>query len=442
MTETTTSESQDQHGGGTESLASIFHANAQRTPDALALVDPMDRAAFTRSPPRRLTYQAADRVIDTIAARLDELGLQHGARIALHLPNTIEAVLTLLAVQRAGLTPVLLPLAWSSPTCIAALTAVNPKALVTSDARIGGERLCDRALQFAVETFSIRFVCGFGRDLPDGIVPLDDAFDATSDARAVAGDSDCAALMTFAEALQAPLPTERTAAELLVSGLAVVVEAEIPRSATILGTMLLSSSAAVSCTLMPWLITGGTLALHQPFDPQALAAQMQDLRSDTLIAPGAVAADVLAACAPARPQRMIALWRAPEKQPVAPRWTADLPLTDVLAFGETGIVALRREADGAPRAIPAGSIKAPTLAARGTLVLTSSCTAEGTLAFGGPMVPISDLTTSESGGRRFADTRYPCAFDPAANTYRITGPQRERADPATDSSRQVHAPAA
>lgn len=443
MTEITTSDAQEQHRGGAESLAAIFRANARRTPDALALVDPPDRAAFTHAPPRRLTYAATDLAIGKIAARLDELGLQRGARVALHLPNTVEAVLALLAVQRVGLTPVLLPLAWPSPNCIAALTAVNPKALITADARIGTERLCDRALQFAVDTFSIRFICGFGRDLPDGIVPLDGAFDESADERTITHDADGSALMTFADGAREFSPTERTAAELLVAGLAVVVETELPRSAVILGTMLLSSSAAVACTLMPWLITGGTLALHQPFDAHALAAQMRDVHADTLIAPGAVATDVLAACGAARPQRMIALWRAPERQSAAACWTADLPLIDVLAFGEAGIIALRRAAGGAPCAIPVGPIKAPTFAAKGTLVITSSRTPEGTLALAGPMVPAADAALSEAGGRRFADTRYPCVFDPDANTFRITGPQIERAE-ASSAERQplVQAPAA
>ena len=33
-------------------------------------------------------------------------------------------------------------------------------------------------MQVAAELFPIRYICGFGRDLPDGVVPLDDVFAA------------------------------------------------------------------------------------------------------------------------------------------------------------------------------------------------------------------------------------------------------------------------
>lgn len=448
MTEMTTEQPPAPPNGGAESLDWIFRSNAQRSPAALALADPPDRTDFSGEKPRQLSYSEADAAVGRLAARLNELGLQREARVALHLANTVEAVVSLLAVQRAGLTPVLLPLAFGSDRMAAALATVGAKVLMTSGARVGRERLCDVALELAAETFSIRYVCGFGPELPDGIVALDDVFETSAgDDEGVAPSGPCSgAIVTFALTSEdSPRPVTRHTAELLVGGLAVVVEAEIPRGATIVGTMLLSSFAAATCTLAPWLLTGGTLALHQPFAAAALADQVRALNGDTLVAPGPAAVDVFAACGPCRPRRVLAVWRAPEQQAHAATWPHEASLVDVLAFGELGVVALRRHASGAPRPIPAGAIKAPTFAAKGTLVLATSRTEGGTLALSGPMASAND--TAQDGanaGRRIADTYYPCEFDAATNAYRLTGGPVVAARSATNetAAAELQAPAA
>lgn len=445
MTEIATGRSAPPQGGA-ESLDWIFQSNAQRTPDALALVDPPDRAQFSGVAPRRLSYAEADAAIERLANRLGQLGLPRGASVALLLANTVETVVTLLAVQRAGLTAALLPLALRADRMAAALAAVGARALATCDGRPGGERLCDVAVQLAAETFSIRYVCGFGAELPDGVVGLDDVFDGRTDDDAIVTFDSCSgALVTFATMPDGSAhPVMRQTAELLVGGLAVVVEAEMPRGATIVGTMLLSSFAAASCTLAPWLLTGGTLALHQPFAADALAQQMRMHDGDMLVAPGPAAAEIFAACGANRPRRLLAVWRAPEQQTNAVAWPHDASFVDVLAFGETGVIALRRDASGAPRTIPAGAVKAPTYAAKGTLVLTTARTEDGTLALSGPMAPASDpVRDGGSAPRRTADTRYPCEFDAAENAFRLTGgpiaPARRGVEP---DGPELQAPAA
>ena len=42
--------------------------------------------------------------------------------------------------------------------------------------RIGDTVHGDLAMHIAMETFTIRFLCGFGDNLPDGVVPIDDIF--------------------------------------------------------------------------------------------------------------------------------------------------------------------------------------------------------------------------------------------------------------------------
>jgi acyl-CoA synthetase (AMP-forming)/AMP-acid ligase II len=84
-------------------LDDLFRRAVAERPNALALVDPPDRLSFTDGPVRRLTYAQADRAISALAARLRGFGLPTDSVVAIQLPNTVESVIALLAVLRAGL---------------------------------------------------------------------------------------------------------------------------------------------------------------------------------------------------------------------------------------------------------------------------------------------------------------------------------------------------
>ena len=79
-------------------LDELFRRAAVRSPDAIALADPDDRAEFTGGDPRQLTYAQADRIVWALAERLRTLGLQTDCVIGVQLPNTVEHILTLLGI--------------------------------------------------------------------------------------------------------------------------------------------------------------------------------------------------------------------------------------------------------------------------------------------------------------------------------------------------------
>ena len=84
-------------------LDELFRRAGVQSADALALIDPPNRQDFTGHVPRHLTYAQADRAISALAAKLCRLGLQTDTVVAIQLPNTVESVITLLAVLRAGM---------------------------------------------------------------------------------------------------------------------------------------------------------------------------------------------------------------------------------------------------------------------------------------------------------------------------------------------------
>jgi len=121
---------------------------------------------------------------------------------------------------------------------------------------------------------------------------------------------------------------------------------------------------------------------------------------------------------------------APERLTRAPPWREpNACVTDILVFGETGLVAARRGPGGKPAVIPFGLVPAPR-APKGIIIAAEIIASPiGTVAMRGPMVPSAPfppgaersglpyLKVSASG---FIDTGYACRPDVPALV--VTGP--------------------
>jgi acyl-CoA synthetase (AMP-forming)/AMP-acid ligase II len=417
-------------------IEEVFAQHARRRPDALALVDAANRTTFTDHEARRLTYADADRVVSAIAARLGLMGLPPDSIVAIQLPNTVEAILALLGVLRAGMIAAPLPLLWRRTEAVAALGRVGAKALLTCG-RVGTFDHGRSAMAVAADVFSIRYVCGFGANLPDGVVSFDDLF-ATEKADVWAADrarhgppTAQIAAITFDMTAGGVVPVARTHAELLAGGVGILLEGSIAPHANVLSTIAPSSFAGLCLTLMPWLLCGGTLVLHHPFDAATLRRQLRQDRCGTLILPGSAAlrlaeVDDFAA----NPLCIVAAWRLPHMLWASPPWRdTHSALVDVSIFGETVLVPARRDADGKPRGLPNGTITTPRTAADGIVVAELTRSEAGTVAARGAMVPqhafppgiaSAGLPYFKVEPAGFVDTGYACRIDSFSNAIVVT----------------------
>lgn len=418
-------------------IDAVFRRLAEQRADALALADPPNRESFTDATPRRLNFAEADRVVTAIAGRLRRMGLPTDAIVGVQLPNIVENILTLLGVLRAGMIVAPLPLLWRRADAVAALGRVGAKALITCG-HVGGFDHGGLALHVAAEVFSIRYVCGFGSDLPDGVVPFDDLVAAETlepipplERERRNNAAAHVAAVTFDVGDGGIVPVARSHPELLAAGLAVLLESRLPRGVGILAALPPSSFAGISLTLLPWLLNGGTLVLHHAFDPDIFAAQRQSDRCGALIlpAPAAFSLAESGAFAADSPACAIAAWRSPERLAVSPIWREPgAALVDISIFGEAALVPSRRGADGAPSALRLGPAMAPRDGAPGVTVAELIRTGAGTLAVRGPMVPHhsfppgierSGLPYFQVGHRGVVDTGYACRID-SGNALTVT----------------------
>jgi len=176
-------------------LDALFQRLLARQPDAMALIDPVNKPRITGQPQLKLTYEQADRAISALAGHFIEAGLPTHSVIAVQMPNTVEFMLTVLAAHRAGLVVALFPLLWRQAELVAAINRTSARAIVTTS-KVDGVIYADLAMNAAAEAFSIRHVCGFGSDLPEGMAPLDQAMARPSNvARSIVQDGRKAAIV-------------------------------------------------------------------------------------------------------------------------------------------------------------------------------------------------------------------------------------------------------
>jgi hypothetical protein len=424
---------------GRSTLDDLFRRIVTRRPDAIALADPPNRASFTDGAPRRLTFAQADRVVSAIAERLHRLGLQTDQIVAIQMANTVDAVLTLLGIVRAGLIATPLPLLWRQPECVAALNRVGAAALIVSN-RIGSVDHCALAMNVAAEVFHIRHVGAFGSDLPDGIAPFDDLYDTepTDEPPTITRALNPAAhvaVITWDVGADGLVPVARSHFELLAAGAAIALESRVEQNAVILSSLALPSFGALALSVLPWLLVGGTLALHHPFDDLAFVAQCEAEQCNVIVVPGALAPRLADAGAFNRrdgAKTVIAAWRAPESLADSAGWDDPaIGLIDVPVFGETALFAARRAANGRPAPVRLGPVTAPSGTAGALQMAELTRTEAGTIGIRGPLVPKFPLPASVDsvgqpaftvGGDGFVDTGYPCEVDPESREVTISGP--------------------
>ena len=393
-------------------LDELFRGALARRGDVPALADPPDRYRFTEGPPRRMSFAEVDCAVAALAARLKAV-LPIDSVVGLQLPNTVESVVALLAVLRAGLIAAPLPLLWQRADAADALGRVGARGLITSG-RVGLVNHADLATEVAAELFSIRFVGAFGHDLPDGVEPLDHVFSASP----MLGDNltrtidpgEHVAVVTFETTIDGIMPVARSHAQLIAGGLAIALEGRIRPETGLLSALTSTSFAGLASTIVLWLINGGTLSLHHPFDADWLGTQCESEFCDAVVLPGPLLGRVAEAglLGSQKTPKAIAVWRAPERFSGAPAAGLN-DVTDVFAFGEFGIVPMRRT-EGMPAPLLEGPV---TMPGQPSLSLVEVARIAGTLNLRGLMVPRHAFPRGREFGpvatpTGFVDTGYPC----------------------------------
>jgi mycobactin salicyl-AMP ligase len=379
---------------------SLLRRRANQKPGITALADPPNAETLGLGRPRSFNYHQADAAVDALARFFIELGLLPGDVVAAQLPNTVLSPLTLLAAWRAGLTVAALPMLWRGHEIARVCDEIAPKALI-GVGHCAGESHAEALCAVAASQLSVRFVLGFGPDLPDGVVPLDAVIEAgRQGSRPVeARGGQGPLLVTFTARPGLPfLPVLRNEEELLAQGAMTVLALDLDTRDVILNPYPLTGPAGLALGLMPWLIGGATLVQHHPFDYDAFVTQLLTTGATVTALPAPVLAALAGDGVFARPQcllrRLGTVWPAPGQVEPAPFQGAAPLLFDLYPLGDLVGVVLRRESQAHPASLPLGNIRlgdddAVFVETR----LRPRLDGDGELLLRGPIVPHGPLGT-------------------------------------------------
>lgn len=340
----------------------LLRRRARQAPAALALLDPPNREDLTGSVQRQLSYGEADEAVEALAAHFVEIGLEPGDRVAVQLPNLIEAPLTLLGAWRAGLCVAAIPMLWRGTEIARICDLLEPAALIGTS--IYGKGLPAELLRDVAATrLSVRFVLGFGPDLPDGVSSLDDAILDGADPNFVPAAATGPALVTFTARPGAPIvPVFRHDEDLLLQGAMSVMTLSLDRHDLVLNAYPLTSPTGIGMGLAPWLIGGAALIQHDPFDYDVFVQQVMETGATATALPCSVlerfADDGLFADSECRLRHLGRVWPVAK---LAERISGEPPEDrggfDVYPLGDLACLIESSETAAAPGTIPLGPIQ-------------------------------------------------------------------------------------
>lgn len=269
---------------GTETLIDLFLRQADRTPEAIALIDPPNRAEFTVGDPQRLTYADLRTRVDRLAAGLVRLGVGPDQVIMAQLPNIVELVISYLAAARIGAIISPVPVQYRTHELRQVLALAEPSVYIAARTFNGFDYLA--MLDGLLPDFpSVRAVIAAGPDVPEGVISLDKLLAEAHDAEALAAyitrhppDANDALTLCWTSGTEAdPKGVPRSHNHWLSIAYVTVDGAELRPGDRLLNPFPLVNMSAIGGMLVPWLLTGGTLVMHQPLN---LGVFLQQIRQE------------------------------------------------------------------------------------------------------------------------------------------------------------------
>jgi len=277
---------------GQKTLVDLFLDNVERSPDAPAVVDPPNRGDLAPGAPQRLTYAELKTATDRLANALLEAGIGKDDIVMVQLPNIAELVAVFLASARIGaiLTP--LPVQFRTHELRHAMALTEPRVFITTS-NFGGYDYVTMVEGLRAECPSLGQVIALGDDLPAGVRSLSDVLDAPVDTSRVdayaAGHpvsaNDVFTICWTSGTVAEPKGVPRSHNLWIAIAWATVDGAGLEEGDILLNPFPLVNMSGIGGMLVPWLLTRGTLVMHQPLDLPVFLAQLGGEKTTYTVAP-------------------------------------------------------------------------------------------------------------------------------------------------------------
>ncbi|MGB8647637.1 MAG: class I adenylate-forming enzyme family protein [Anaerolineae bacterium] len=280
---------------GAETVLDWFEKDVRNAPDAVALVDAPNRAEFTVGGPQRLTFAQAAEQADRLAAGLLEAGLVKDDILMVMLPNIVELPIVYLAAARIGLIVNPLAVQYRTHELRQTIGQTEAKALITTT-NLSGFNLLDMARGLQPEFASLKTLVALGDSLPEGVLSLTDLLTKPRDlqplrdylARTTVTANDIFTICWTSGTEAEPKGVPRSHNHWIWIAYASIDGCELEPGCNLLNPFPLVNMAGIGGMLIPWLILGGKLVMHQPFSLPVFLGQIPAEKINYTVTPPAL----------------------------------------------------------------------------------------------------------------------------------------------------------
>ncbi|HPQ44155.1 MAG TPA: class I adenylate-forming enzyme family protein [Syntrophales bacterium] len=268
---------------GTKTFIDFFRERVSQGPDKVCLVDPLNKKDLVGLEPERLTYTELAHAVDATAEGLIAKGIHKDDIVMVQLPNCWELAMLYLAITRTGACISPLPMQWrfSELEYIAGLS--EARAIITVE-EFHGFNHREMAEKIQSQNSSLHHIIMLDeiRKMSRGPVSgiLDDIEIDANDVLTLCWSSG-----TEAQPKGCPLSHNNWYNQ----SMAQIDSAGIEPDDNFITAGPLVNMASIGTVYFPWLIVGGKLVLHHPFDGPGFVLQlMMEEINYTLLVPAVI----------------------------------------------------------------------------------------------------------------------------------------------------------
>ncbi|MBT6427373.1 MAG: acyl--CoA ligase [Rhodospirillaceae bacterium] len=250
-------------------LDDVFRRNVRATPDRQAVLDAPNRADITSGPSLRLSYRELDDEVDALAGALRTAGVGLDDIIVVQLPNIADLVALYLAIARLGAVISPVPVQHGPHEMDFVLGHLRPRLFVTTD-HFKGHDLAAQAQAAAAKhscpIFTYRAAAG---PHIDGCLDALKVSGGIERSKATANDILTICWTSGTESTPKAVPRSHNNWFAISRG-----KQALPGE-RFLSAFPLVNMGSIGGIFFPWLLSGGSLALHHPFDVQVFLGQIE-----------------------------------------------------------------------------------------------------------------------------------------------------------------------
>jgi acyl-CoA synthetase (AMP-forming)/AMP-acid ligase II len=281
---------------GEKTLWDYFLESLHQFPDQEAVVDAPNRLSFAHGEPQRWSWKTLAEHTDKVALSMLKSGIKRDDIVVVQLPNCVEQIAVFLACARLGIILSPVPVQYREHELNHVLKITEASAVITFT-RIGKVEQAYEAAHAFIHLKDkhppLHTVLCWGLNPPPDTTAIESGPISEKDRQTIASATSNASIsandiftLCWTSGTEAePKGVPRSHNEWILSGQAVAQAAKLQKGARLLNPFPLVNMSGISGSFTSWLLVGGTVIQHHPFDLPIFLQQLREEKIDYTVAP-------------------------------------------------------------------------------------------------------------------------------------------------------------